>query len=222
MGRSNTITGNLSWSYSREQVLGLRPDELLTHSNTSDSGNLNEQVEALRYRSSMPHLEDILAIMVPPADTESPYYDFWGRAMEPWDGPAFITYSDGETVGARLDRNGFRPCRWAATDDAFYLASEAGIFDLDQAHIRAKGTLNAGRGVRVTLETGDIHFRDPSRSRENHEANFESRLFPLPLHRRIESSRSSTCPSFRDYQGRSRALYSDYGWRGERADRLNG
>ncbi len=180
-GEINTIAGNRSWSYSREQALGLPRDELLTHGHTSDSGSLNQAVEALKYRSSMPHTEDILAIMVPPAGPQTGYYRFWGRAMEPWDGPAFLTYADGDAVGARLDRNGFRPCRWAMTDDAFFLASEAGIFGVDETAVVAKGTLNAGHGVRVNLDDGEIHFRDPSRSRENRGASFEPRLAKLPI-----------------------------------------
>jgi len=52
---------------------------------------------------------DLLAIMMPPAHGQSDYYKFWSRAMEPWDGPAIIMYSDGRSIGARLDRNGFRP-----------------------------------------------------------------------------------------------------------------
>jgi glutamate synthase domain-containing protein 2/glutamate synthase domain-containing protein 1/glutamate synthase domain-containing protein 3 len=178
-GEINTVAGNRSWAYSREQAMGLARDELLTHDDISDSGNLNEMIEALKYRSSIPHIDDILAIMVPPADERGGYYEFWGRAMEPWDGPALIGYSNGETVGARLDRNGFRPARWCMTADAFYLASEAGAFALDESTIREKGTLRAGSGATVRLQTGKVHFRDPSASRENVGASFDSRLVPL-------------------------------------------
>jgi glutamate synthase domain-containing protein 1 len=115
-GEINTIAGNRSWAFAREHALGLPFDELLTHTGISDSGSLNEMVEALKYRSSIPKVEDILAIMIPPADQHNSFYKFWSRAMEPWDGPAFITFSDGEKIGARLDRNGFRPCRWTMTE----------------------------------------------------------------------------------------------------------
>lgn len=176
-GEINTIECNRAWSYAREQALGLPPDELLTHKNISDSGNLNEMVEALRHRSSIPQLSEILAIMAPPAQTApSPFYEFWRRALEPWDGPAFLAYSDGEVVGARLDRNGFRPCRWAMTRDAFYLASEAGIFALDEREISAKGILHGGSGTHVVLKTGEIRFGDPSESPENAGATFDPRL----------------------------------------------
>jgi len=178
-GEINTIAGNRSWAYSRERYLGLREDELLTHEGISDSGSLNEMVEALMYRSSIPNVEDILALMMPPADGRNPFYKFWSRAMEPWDGPAFVTYSDGRSIGARLDRNGFRPCRWTLTDDHFYLSSEAGSFEVDESTILKKGSLHAGTGVRVDMDKGEVHFRDPSQSRENYDANFDPRLAPI-------------------------------------------
>lgn len=181
-GEINTIAGNASWAYTRQRALGLPEDEVLTQQNISDSGLLNEMVEALKYRSSIPHTEDILAIMIPPALDEDRYSRFWGRAMEAWDGPAFITYSDGNSLGVRMDRNGFRPCRWAMTEDNFYLASEAGVFQLDEAEIEAKGSLGAGDAVKMELATGKIHFRNPSQSRENANAHFDARLEPIPAH----------------------------------------
>lgn len=178
-GEINTIAGNRSWAFAREHALGLPFDELLTHTGISDSGSLNEMVEALKYRSSIPKVEDILAIMIPPADQHNSFYRFWSRAMEPWDGPAFITFSDGEKIGARLDRNGFRPCRWTLTDERFYLCSEAGAFPVDESHVEAKGTLRAGSGVSVELSTGSVHFEDPSRSVDNHDARFDAHLLKI-------------------------------------------
>ncbi|MCA9705621.1 MAG: hypothetical protein KDK70_07230, partial [Myxococcales bacterium] len=178
-GEINTVAGNRSWASSREQTMGLGRDELLTRREISDSGSLNEMVEALKYRSSIQHLDDILAIMIPPAHADDDFYAFWGRAMEPWDGPALLVYADGETVGARLDRNGFRPARWCMTDDAFYLASEAGAFPVPDEAVVAKGTLQAGSGATVGLSTGKVHFRDPSRSRDNAGFGFDARLVPM-------------------------------------------
>ncbi|MBX2810938.1 MAG: glutamate synthase large subunit [Myxococcales bacterium] len=179
-GEINTIACNRANSHSREQALGLPPGELMTHVGISDSGSLNEMVEALRFRSSIPHLSEALAIMMPPAGRkESGFYEFWSRAVEPWDGPAFVAFSDGEVVGARLDRNGFRPGRWALTKDAFYLASEAGVFGLDEAQILSKGALRGGSGAHVVLETGEVRFNDPSESLENAGAHFDPRLHPV-------------------------------------------
>ena len=178
-GEINTIAGNRSWAHSRERSMGLMRDQILTRTGISDSGSLNEMVEALSHRSAIPHIEDILAIMMPPAQGQSEFYRFWSRAMEPWDGPAIIMYSDGNTVGARLDRHGFRPSRWAVTEDTFYLCSEAGAFHIDESLILRKGTLHAGTGVKVDLDTGRFHFRDASQSRENRDARFDPRTVPL-------------------------------------------
>lgn len=178
-GEINTIAGNRAWSYSREQALGLPRNELLTHSGVSDSGNFNEMVEALKYRSSIPYVEDSLALMIPPAEEMNNYYRFWSRAAEPWDGPALITYCDGQAIGARVDRNGFRPCRFAMTEDAFFLGSEAGIFGLDEAEILQKGTLRAGSAVKLLVGRPDVWFRDPSHSYLNREGILDPRLKPL-------------------------------------------
>ncbi len=178
-GEINTVAGNRSWAHSRERAVGLGRDELLTRTEISDSGSLGEMVEALKYRSILPHIDDILAIMVPAADATADYYGFWGRAMEPWDGPALLAFSDGEIVGARLDRNGFRPARWSMTADAFYLASEAGAFEVDESAVEAKGTLQAGSGVTVRLPSGKVHMRDPSEARRNAGASFDARLVPI-------------------------------------------
>lgn len=175
-GEINTIAGNRSWAKSREKMIGAERNEILTREKISDSGSLNEMVEALRYRSSIPNVEDILAICMPPATEGNKFYKFWSRAMEPWDGPALITYANGYTIGARLDRNGFRPCRWARTSDHFYLSSEAGTFDIEEDIIEAKGTLYAGRGVTVDLGSGNVLFRDPSHSKENYDAPFDARV----------------------------------------------
>lgn len=179
-GEINTIAGNRSWAKSREKMIGAEKYELLTRKGISDSGSFNEMVEAMRYRSGVPNVEDILALMVPPASVDNEFYTFWSRAMEPWDGPAFISYANGYTIGARLDRNGFRPARWARTEDHFYLSSEAGTFEVDESKINAKGTLFAGRGVTLDLDTGEVHFRDPSHSKENEDAKFDARLTPIP------------------------------------------
>lgn len=178
-GEINTIRGNRTWARTREIDLGLPPEELLTRTEISDSGSFNEMAEALRHRSSMPHTEDVLALLMPPSDTESGYYRFWSRALEPWDGPALIAYADGVSVGARLDRNGFRPCRWAETETCFYLSSEAGAFGRPDSELRQKGLLSGGCAVRLDLDTGELLFRDPSRSRENATARFDPRLLPL-------------------------------------------
>ncbi len=171
-GEINTIEGNKAWSITREKDLGLRPEELITHKGMSDSGNLNMIAEGLRYRSSIPKLAETMAILIPPAK-ESSYYKFWSRGMEPWDGPAMVAFSDGKYIGARLDRNGFRPCRWQRTADHFYLASEAGVFQTEEKDILAKGALSSGESVTINVLSGDLSFLDPEEFPENRQAKFD-------------------------------------------------
>jgi len=175
-GEINTISGNRLWARARERALGLTEDELLTHIGISDSGSVNEMIEALSFRSSIPHLEDSLAILMPPANSRHSFYKFWSRAMEPWDGPALFTFSDGRTIGARLDRSGFRPCRWARTQEHFFLSSEAGSFDLEESAVLSKGSLSGSASVNVNLRNGSVHFKDASQVRENLDATFDPRL----------------------------------------------
>ena len=101
--------------------------------------------------------------------------------VERWsmDGPAFIAYADGVTAGARLDRSGFRPARWALTNDTFYLASEAGIFGVEEEKITRKGALQAGSGVHISLLNGDLVLTDPATSGANQNAEFDPRLVHL-------------------------------------------
>ncbi|MEW6732773.1 MAG: glutamate synthase large subunit [Acidobacteriota bacterium] len=180
-GEINTIAGNRSWAYSREKSLGLQSEELLTHTGISDSGSLNEMVEALHYRSIIPTITDVLRIMMPPAMSVDSSYAFWARVMEPWDGPAIIIFSDGQSVGARLDRNGFRPGRWARTQTHFYLCSEAGAFNLAESSILAKGALQAGSGVTVDLKTGKVDFHYPSQEQEYKDVSLEPKLLRIPV-----------------------------------------
>ncbi len=180
-GEINTIEGNKSAAISREKQIGLRQDELITHHGTSDSGNLNGMVEALKYRSSIPNITEILSILIPPAGKNtSAYFKFWSRAMEPWDGPALIAYCDGKRIGARLDRNGFRPARWCKTEDTFYLASEAGCFELDTKNVLSQGTIYAGRNVSIHIPKGEISFANPDKTEAYRDAHFDARLFDFP------------------------------------------
>ncbi len=178
-GEINTIEGNKAWAITREKDLGLQAEELITHKGMSDSGNLNMVAEGLRYRSSIPKLSEVMAILIPPADSESNYYKFWSRGMEPWDGPAMVTYSDGKYIGARLDRNGFRPCRWQKTNEHFFLASEAGVFDVPEDDVLEKGALSSGESVTVNVLSGQIFFDDPQNFPENKNARFDAQAIPL-------------------------------------------
>ena len=85
------------------------------------------------------------------------FYEFHSSMMEPWDGPACVTFTDGNQVGAVLDRNGLRPSRfWVTNDGLVVLASEVGVLDIPQEKIIRKGRLQPGRMFLVDIEEGRI------------------------------------------------------------------
>src|SRR5262249_11306378 len=112
-------------------------------------------------------------MMIPEAwenhDTMDPnrraFYQFHASLMEPWDGPACVTFTDGTLVGAVLDRNGLRPARWWRTpDDRVVLASEAGVLDVAPDEVVAKGRLKPGRMFLVDTDAGKIVNDDEIKS----------------------------------------------------------
>ncbi|MDQ1721112.1 MAG: glutamate synthase large chain, partial [Pseudonocardiales bacterium] len=93
------------------------------------------------------------------------FYAFHSTLMEPWDGPACVSFTDGTVIGAVLDRNGLRPGRWWRTsDDLVILASEAGVIDIDPATVVAKGRLQPGRMFLVDTAAGEIRDDDEIKS----------------------------------------------------------
>ncbi|MEN3358591.1 MAG: glutamate synthase large chain, partial [Mycobacteriales bacterium] len=159
-GEINTIRGNRNWMRAREALLGTDlfgpggVERLLPicTEGVSDSASFDEVLELLHLGGrSLPHA---VLMMIPEAwenhDEMDParraFYQFHGGVMEPWDGPAAVTFTDGTLIGAVLDRNGLRPARWWRTaDDLVVLASETGVLDLDPARVVAKGRLQPGR-----------------------------------------------------------------------------
>ena len=95
------------------------------------------------------------------------FYAYHEKIMEPWDGPASITFSDGRMLGAKLDRNGLRPGRWPQTDDGWVvLASETGAMPVDPARVIKRGRLKPGALWIVDLERGARVRRPRGRVRD--------------------------------------------------------
>ncbi|WP_163341663.1 hypothetical protein, partial [Escherichia coli] len=77
--------------------------------------------------------------------------------VEPWDGPASISFTDGNIIGATLDRNGLRPSRYTVThDDRVIMASETGVLPIDPANVKSKGRLQPGKMFVVDMTEGRI------------------------------------------------------------------
>ena len=85
------------------------------------------------------------------------FYQYYATMMEPWDGPASIVFSDGDLMGAVLDRNGLRPSRYYITDDDYLiLSSEVGVLDIDPANIVQKERLHPGKMLLVDTVQGRL------------------------------------------------------------------
>ncbi|MEY2823126.1 MAG: hypothetical protein RLZZ485_762, partial [Actinomycetota bacterium] len=169
-GEINTIRGNRNWMSARESLLAsdLIPGDIkrlfpIVNPEGSDSASFDEVLELLYLGGrSLPHA---VLMMIPEAwenhqtmpASHKDFYRFHASLMEPWDGPACVTFTDGRQVGAVLDRNGLRPSRfWITADGLVVLASEVGVLDIDPSKIIRKGRLQPGRMFLVDVEAGRI------------------------------------------------------------------
>ncbi|MFE0026996.1 glutamate synthase large subunit [Amycolatopsis sp. NPDC059021] len=189
-GEINTIRGNRNRMRAREALLesDLIPGDLtrlfpICSADASDSASFDEVLELLHLGGrTLPHA---VLMMIPEAwenhatmdDERRAFYKFHASLMEPWDGPACVTFTDGSLVGAVLDRNGLRPARWWRTaDDRVVLASEAGVLDVAPADVVAKGRLKPGRMFLVDTVAGRIVDDDEIKSELARELPYEGWL----------------------------------------------
>jgi len=169
-GEINTVKGNRNWMRARESLLqsdvisgDLKRLFPIVEMSGSDSASFDEVLELLYLGGrSLPHA---VLMMIPEAwenhatmsQKRRDFYAFHASLMEPWDGPACVTFTDGHQVGAVLDRNGLRPSRFWVTDDGLVvLASEVGVLDFPQEKIVRKGRLQPGKMFLVDIEAGRI------------------------------------------------------------------
>jgi glutamate synthase (NADPH/NADH) large chain len=169
-GEINTVKGNRNWMRARETLLesDLIPGDIkrlfpIVNNSGSDSASFDEVLELLYLGGrSLPHS---ILMMIPEAwenhatmsQERKDFYAFHSTLMEPWDGPACVTFTDGIQVGAVLDRNGLRPSRFWVTDDGLVvLASEVGVLDFAPERIIRKGRLQPGKMFLVDIEAGRI------------------------------------------------------------------
>ena len=167
-GEINTLKGNMNQMYSRQGLarsdyFGSKINKLfpITEPDCSDSGSFDNVLELLIMSGR--ELPEAAMMMIPEAwqnDNEmSPakkaFYEYSSSFMEPWDGPASIVFTDGNYVGAVLDRNGLRPSRFYVTDDdKVIMASEVGVLPVDQAKVLSKGRLQPGKMFLIDFEEG--------------------------------------------------------------------
>jgi glutamate synthase (NADPH) large chain len=170
-GEINTLQGNLNWLktseknftspyFTKEEMDMLLP---IVTEGQSDSACLDNMIELLTMTGrSLPH---VMMMLIPEAwdgndhmdPVKKAFYEFHSSFMEPWDGPASISFTDGKIIGATLDRNGLRPSRYCVTtDDRVIMASETGVLPVDPSIIKEKGRLQPGKMFVVDMEQGKI------------------------------------------------------------------
>ena len=159
-GEINTVRGNRNWMQARERsiespLFGDKIDQLTPiceSDDPSDTASLDNVFELLRMTGRS--VEHTAAMLMPAAwyghesmsQKVKDFYEFHGNIMEPWDGPAMIVFTDGDAVGAVLDRNGLRPFRyWVTNDDLLVMASETGVLDIEPERIKYRSRLEPGR-----------------------------------------------------------------------------
>jgi glutamate synthase (NADPH) large chain len=169
-GEINTLRGNVNWMHARQSMFSsdLFGDDIkkllpVIDTNGSDSAMFDNCLKLLTLSGrSLPHA---MMMMVPEPwenhDTMSKekraFYEYHSCLMEPWDGPAALTFTDGRVIGAVLDRNGLRPCRYYLTDDDLVImASEAGVLHVPPEKVIQKGRLQPGKMFLVDTEQGRI------------------------------------------------------------------
>jgi glutamate synthase (NADPH/NADH) large chain len=170
-GEINTLQGNVNWFktgqhafsspyFTQEEMDMLVP---IITDGQSDSACLDNVIELLALSGRS--LPLVLMMLIPEAwdgneqmdPVKKAFYEFHASMLEPWDGPASISFTDGKIIGATLDRNGLRPSRYCIThDDRVIMASEAGVLPIDPILIKEKGRLQPGKMFIVDMEQGRI------------------------------------------------------------------
>ena len=169
-GEINTIRGNADKMLAREENMASEHLKGQMHKvlpainkTGSDSAMLDNTLEFLVMSGMDLPLAVMIAIPEPWANDRAmsqnkrDFYQYYATMMEPWDGPASILFSDGDIMGAVLDRNGLRPSRYLITeDDTLILSSEVGVLDIDPAKICRKERLRPGKMLLVDTVQGRV------------------------------------------------------------------
>ncbi|QIO24341.1 glutamate synthase large subunit [Haloarcula sp. JP-L23] len=171
-GEFNTIQGNINWMRAREtdiqserfgdDVETIKP--IIDDPNQSDTASVDNALELLLQGGrDLPHA---LRMLIPEAwrgemnnvsGDRRDFYDYHASLVEPWDGPALVAATDGDRIGAVLDRNGLRPCRYdILSDNTLVMSSEAGALDHDASEIEERGRLQPGQCFLADPEEGRV------------------------------------------------------------------
>ncbi len=169
-GEINTLRGNVTRMRSREELFksdwfgeDIKKILPVVLNGKSDSASMDMVVELLLMTGRS--LPEVMMMMIPEAweknpempDAKKAFYEYHSCVMEPWDGPASIPFTDGNYIGAVLDRNGLRPSRYSVTKDGYVImSSETGVVDLEPENIEYHGRLEPGKMFLVDMGEGRI------------------------------------------------------------------
>ncbi len=168
-GEINTVQGNQNWMRAREALAqspllpNLEKAFPICTPGASDTARFDEVLELLHLAGRPLH--HAMLMMIPEAwennhemnPDRRAFYQYHASLMEPWDGPASVTFTDGSFIGALLDRNGLRPSRyWVTDDDLVVMASEVGVIDIEPERVITKGRLQPGKMFLIDTVEGRI------------------------------------------------------------------
>ena len=207
-GEINTLKGNISRMRLREEIMksdifGDQIEKLfpIILPGKSDSASMDMVVELLTHTGRS--LPEIMMMMIPEAwekhQTMSPekkaFYEYNGCIMEPWDGPASVPFTDGDYVGALLDRNGLRPSRYTLTKSGkLIMSSEIGVVDIEPEDVLKHGRLEPGRMFLVDMNEGRIIEDEEIKNKIVSERPYKEWLDKSRLHLRDVPYTNETCP----------------------------
>jgi glutamate synthase (NADPH/NADH) large chain len=180
-GEINTISGNRAQMEARRATLPPECEPILT-GDASDSMSLDEVAELLANHGR--NVAEAIRMLLPPASGthETTFLRYHADCIEPWDGPSALVFADGRFIGAALDRNGLRPCRYVITDAGILVAgSEVGLADVDPDCIVRSGRLGPGQMILLDLEEQKLRLTDAIDHYFDELATYASLIDDIPL-----------------------------------------
>jgi glutamate synthase (NADPH/NADH) large chain len=207
-GEINTLRGNVSRMRVREEIMksdvfGPQINKLfpIILPGKSDSASMDMVVELLTHTGRS--LPEIMMMMIPEAwekhktmsKERTAFYEYNGCIMEPWDGPASVPFTDGDYIGALLDRNGLRPSRYTVTKSGkLIMSSEIGVVDVAPEDVKEHGRLEPGKMFLVDMNKGRIIEDEEIKSKIVSERPYQEWLDKTRLHLKDVPYASETCP----------------------------
>jgi glutamate synthase (ferredoxin) len=207
-GEINTLRGNVSRMRVREEIMksdvfGPQIEKLfpIILPGKSDSASMDMVVELLTHTDRS--LPEIMMMMIPEAwekhatmsEDKKSFYEYNGCIMEPWDGPASVPFTDGDYIGALLDRNGLRPSRYTVTKSGkLIMASEVGVVDIEPEDVESHGRLEPGKMFLVDMNEGRIIDDEEIKTKIVNQRPYKKWLDKSRLHLRDVKYTNETCP----------------------------